>query len=153
MTIEPSDFDMIALARRGLQALLDEAVAEVQMARRHELWDPRTGQLTPESEEAKATAFRRLDRCRPEPGPLRPAPPGARRGMSDLRAHVDRTLEAIRAQADLSYEEAVKDWPKRPDASRFAGACGPTRSARTAAASGRRASRNAGIPAAGPRLP
>ena len=28
MTIEPSDFDMIDLARRGLQALLDEAIAD-----------------------------------------------------------------------------------------------------------------------------
>jgi hypothetical protein len=57
VTISPDEFDMIALARRGLQALLNEAEAEVQMARRHELWDRRTEQLTPESEEAKATAF------------------------------------------------------------------------------------------------
>lgn len=57
MTIEPTEFDMIALARRGLQALLDEAVAEVKIAREHELWDRRSGQLTPESEEAKAKAF------------------------------------------------------------------------------------------------
>ncbi|WP_342112061.1 hypothetical protein [Methylobacterium sp. SI9] len=57
MTIEPTEFDLVALARRGLQALLDDAAAEVGLARRHELWDRRTGQLTPESEEAKATAF------------------------------------------------------------------------------------------------
>lgn len=57
MTIEPTDFDMIALARRGLQALLDEAVAEVQLARRFEAWDIDTGKLEPASEEAKAMAF------------------------------------------------------------------------------------------------
>lgn len=57
MTIEPTEFDMIALARRGLQALLDEAVAEVQLARRFEAWDLDTGKLEPASEEAKATAF------------------------------------------------------------------------------------------------
>ncbi|MBK3405094.1 hypothetical protein H0176_00550 [Methylorubrum populi] len=77
MKIEPTEFDMIALARRGLQALLDDAAAEVQMARRHELWDRRTGQLTPESEEAKARAFAnwteaarslaRFDLLHPEP--------------------------------------------------------------------------------------
>ncbi|KMO44134.1 hypothetical protein VQ03_04135, partial [Methylobacterium tarhaniae] len=43
--------------RRGLQALLDEAVTEVKLARAHEVWDRRTGQLAPESEEAKATAW------------------------------------------------------------------------------------------------
>lgn len=57
MTIEPTDFDLIALARRGLQALLDEAVAEVQLARRFEAWDIDTGKLEPASEEAKAVAF------------------------------------------------------------------------------------------------
>ncbi|SFM30975.1 hypothetical protein [Methylobacterium pseudosasicola] len=77
MTIEPTEFDMVALARRGLQALLDDAAAEVGLARRHELWDRRTGQLTPESEEAKATAFaawveagkrlQRFDMLHPEP--------------------------------------------------------------------------------------
>jgi len=54
VTIEPTEFDMIALARRGLQAHLDEAIAEVKVARTYEAWDPGTGQLTPASEEAKA---------------------------------------------------------------------------------------------------
>ncbi|MBK3405095.1 hypothetical protein H0176_00545 [Methylorubrum populi] len=40
--------------------------------------------------------------------------------MSDLEAHVRRNLEALRAEADLSYEELTRSWPKRPDASRFA---------------------------------
>ncbi|AWI91970.1 hypothetical protein C0214_27180 (plasmid) [Methylobacterium sp. DM1] len=57
MTIEPTEFDMIALARRGLHAHLDEVIAEIKMARAHELWDRRTGQMTPESEEAKAKAW------------------------------------------------------------------------------------------------
>ncbi|WP_298958504.1 hypothetical protein [uncultured Methylobacterium sp.] len=57
MVIEPTEFDMIALARRGLQALLDEAIAEVQLARRFEAWDIDTGKLEPASEEAKAVAF------------------------------------------------------------------------------------------------
>lgn len=34
MTIEPTEFDMIALARRGLQALLDEAITEDEFASR-----------------------------------------------------------------------------------------------------------------------
>jgi hypothetical protein len=77
VTIEPTEFDMIALARRGLQALLDEAVAEVRVARAYEAWDPRTGKLTPESEGAKAKAFAnwteakrslaRFDLLHPEP--------------------------------------------------------------------------------------
>lgn len=77
MTIEPTDFDMIALARRGLQAHLDEAIAEVKVARTYEAWDRRPGQLTPESEEAKAKAFAnwteaarslaRFDLLHPEP--------------------------------------------------------------------------------------
>ena len=48
-------FDMVALARRGLQALLDEADAEVEFARKR-AWVDRTGQLTPASVEAQATA-------------------------------------------------------------------------------------------------
>lgn len=77
MTIEPTEFDLVALARRGLQAHLDEAVAEVKVARTYEAWDPRTGQLTPASEEAKAKAFAnwteaarslaRFDLLHPEP--------------------------------------------------------------------------------------
>lgn len=77
MTIEPTEFDLIALARRGLQALLDEAVIEVRVARAYEAWDPRTGQLTPASAEAKAEAFAawkkaarslaRFDLLHPEP--------------------------------------------------------------------------------------
>lgn len=60
MTIEPSDFDMIALARRGLQALLDEAIAEDEFAARFAMVD-RRGELTRESQrayEAAAAAIR-----------------------------------------------------------------------------------------------
>jgi hypothetical protein len=55
MTIEPTDFDMIALARRGLQALLDEAIAEDDYASRHASVD-RSGELTAESKLAFLTA-------------------------------------------------------------------------------------------------
>lgn len=55
MTIEPTEFDMIALARRGLQALLDEAVAEDQYAARH-AWVDKRGELTAESQRAFETA-------------------------------------------------------------------------------------------------
>ena len=63
--------------RADHQAHLDEAVAEVKVARTYEAWDPRTGQLTPASEEAKAKAFAnwteaarslaRFDLLHPEP--------------------------------------------------------------------------------------
>ena len=69
MTIEPTEFDMIALARRGLEALCDEAEAERQFARRFAFVDIGTRELTPESAAAKAkaddtaqAAYDRLDR-------------------------------------------------------------------------------------------
>ena len=40
--------------------------------------------------------------------------------MSDLEARVRHSLEVLRAQADLSYEELTRQWPKRPEPSRFA---------------------------------
>lgn len=58
MTIEPSDFDMIALARRGLEALFEEASTELRFARKHAVRDGRTGELTPESIESGETARR-----------------------------------------------------------------------------------------------
>ncbi|MBI1689296.1 hypothetical protein [Methylorubrum sp. DB1722] len=58
MTIELTDFDMVALARRGLQALFDEASTELRFARKHAVRDERTGELTPESIEAGETARR-----------------------------------------------------------------------------------------------
>lgn len=57
MTIEPTDFDLIALARRGLEALFEEA-SELRFARKHAVRDERTGELTPESIEAGETARR-----------------------------------------------------------------------------------------------
>lgn len=56
MEIEPTEFDMIALARRGLQALLDEADAEVQFARRYATVAVHSRSLTPEAAAAKAKA-------------------------------------------------------------------------------------------------
>lgn len=77
MTIEPTDFDMIALARRGLQALFDDALAEVRFATDFAVVDKATGEWGPESVEARDTAlktaheaFTRLDRFNvlyPEP--------------------------------------------------------------------------------------
>ncbi len=58
MTIEPTEFDMIALARRGLEAIFDEASIELKFARKHAVRDERTGELTPESLEAGETARR-----------------------------------------------------------------------------------------------
>jgi len=55
MTIEPTEFDMIALARRGLQAHLDEAIAEDEFASRFAMVDKR-GELTRESMLAYRTA-------------------------------------------------------------------------------------------------
>lgn len=57
MTIEPTEFDLVALARRGLAVHLDEASAEIEMARRYAIMDRRTGSLTPESLEAKVKAL------------------------------------------------------------------------------------------------
>lgn len=77
MTIEPTEFDLVALARRGLQALLDEADAEVEFARRFAMVDVATRSLTPASAEAKAKArdaykaakdrLARFDMLHPEP--------------------------------------------------------------------------------------
>ena len=53
---DPS-FDVVALTRRGLQALLDEADAEVEFARRFAMVDVAARSLTPESAEAKAKAL------------------------------------------------------------------------------------------------
>ncbi|MGU3284680.1 hypothetical protein [Methylobacterium mesophilicum] len=55
MTIEPTEFDMIALARRGLQAHLDEAIAEDEFASRFAKVDKR-GELIGESMLAYRTA-------------------------------------------------------------------------------------------------
>lgn len=70
-------FNMVALARRGLQALLDEADAEVEFARRFAMVDVATRSLTPASAEAKAKALdawqaakdrlARFDMLHPEP--------------------------------------------------------------------------------------
>lgn len=53
---DPS-FDMVALARRGLQALLDERIAEVEFARRYATVDVTTRSPTPEAKEAKEMAL------------------------------------------------------------------------------------------------
>lgn len=78
MTIEPTEFDLVALARRGLQALFDEALAEIRFATDFAVVDKTTGQWAPESLEARDTAFQtaheawvRLSRfsvLHPEPG-------------------------------------------------------------------------------------
>jgi hypothetical protein len=57
MTIEPTEFDLVALARRGLQALLDEAVSEVEFARRYATVDTATQAPTPQAKEAKEQAL------------------------------------------------------------------------------------------------
>ncbi|KQO89452.1 hypothetical protein [Methylorubrum sp. SL192] len=57
MTIEPTEFDLISLARRGLQALLDEAIAERQFARKFATVDVSTRRYTPESKEATSRAL------------------------------------------------------------------------------------------------
>ncbi|TXN07496.1 hypothetical protein FV222_02200 [Methylobacterium sp. WL103] len=77
MTIEPTEFDMVALARRGLQALLDEAVAEVEFAQRYAIVDTGLWSPTPEAIEAKEQALnnwstaderlRRFNALYPEP--------------------------------------------------------------------------------------
>jgi hypothetical protein len=51
------DLDMVALARRGLQALLDERIAEVEFARRYATVDLATRSPTPEAKEAKEVAL------------------------------------------------------------------------------------------------
>ena len=57
MTIEPTEFDLVALARRGLQALLDQAFSEIQYARKYATGDVATRAPTPESAEAMKAAF------------------------------------------------------------------------------------------------
>lgn len=61
MTIEPTELDMIALARRGLEALYDEASTELRFARRLAANDAATGGVTAESAEARATALRAVE--------------------------------------------------------------------------------------------
>lgn len=122
MTIEPTEFDMIALARRGLQALFDEACAEVEFARRHAFADATTRQLTPESAEARDGAPGRAGGLRP-PGALRGALPagGGLRGMSDP-ATPKSTFEAFyrwhmaycAACLNLTCEEAARAEPFSP---------------------------------------
>ncbi|GJD54334.1 hypothetical protein [Methylobacterium dankookense] len=57
MTIEPTEFDMIALARRGLQALYDEGCAGIEFAQGHARIDPATMDYTAESKEAQEQAY------------------------------------------------------------------------------------------------
>lgn len=54
MTIEPAEFDMVALARRGLQALYDEGCAGIEFAQRHARIDWATMDYTPEEAQAEA---------------------------------------------------------------------------------------------------
>ncbi|MFE1597439.1 hypothetical protein [Methylobacterium sp. ID0610] len=56
MTIEPTEFDMVALARRGLEASVDDGERERRFAAMFAEVDRATGRLTQESAAAMARA-------------------------------------------------------------------------------------------------